>query len=543
MTPVRGRAFAAAALIALAIPPAARQAGHPITARLTETKAQLLKISDGQSTANLDFGSAPPGAGRRSAGQVLKLTYPVDNITRDIRVYTNNRGWTGDRTDSGGLILSSATLSKRLPLFRLSFSSAQPAGSVAFTEENASSWNQIFDINDTNFEQKRSASIVPQDPLGSTFIYFGARLESPAQGSYSTRIIVEIVNNVTDDGAPGLAHEVLKNVNFRRKAMPFTAVIAEDVQVTTATFHYRFEGEESYAVLPVELVQNPSNPFQWTAKVTIPKEKLRIGVLEYYFEAADGFVQGFSGTDSGPNRTAILDEFAPVVETIPPQSGGKISIVEDTGAGATSLDFPPGSIEIQVVITAKKIDPLTQPMLSTHRPVSVYEFTPERSVSFLSPAKLTLSYVDDNGDGFVDATGEAARDLKVYRLDEGEWRFLGGKVDEAMRTVTVNITHLSTFGLFPAQAGAGDLRPKEKIITPGLKDGINDSAVFDGLQERTEPFRVEIFDVMGRRVRTLDQVGQWDGTDASGRTVETGVYLYQVHIQGRVLSGTITVAK
>ena len=91
-------------------------------------------------------------------------------------------------------------------------------------------------------------------------------------------------------------------------------------------------------------------------------------------------------------------------------------MVEDRGGGATSLDFPPGSIEIQVVITAKKIDPLTQPMLSTHRPVSVYEFPPERSVSFLSPAKLTLSYVDDNGDGFVDATGEAARDLKVYRL-------------------------------------------------------------------------------------------------------------------------------
>jgi flagellar hook assembly protein FlgD len=57
--------------------------------------------------------------------------------------------------------------------------------------------------------------------------------------------------------------------------------------------------------------------------------------------------------------------------------------------------------------------------------------------------------------------------------------------------------------------------------------------------------RVEIFDVNGRRVRSLTGVGTvpWDGTDDSGDIVESGVYIYQYTDSGKRISGVVAVAK
>ena len=72
-------------------------------------------------------------------------------------------------------------------------------------------------------------------------------------------------------------------------------------------------------------------------------------------------------------------------------------------------------------------------------------------------------------------------------------------------------------------------------------------AIFDGLDGLTNYFRVEIFDITGRRVRTVEQVGRWDGKDDFGQVVESGVYLYQVHIRDsfndRTVHGLVTIAK
>ena len=83
----------------------------------------------------------------------------------------------------------------------------------------------------------------------------------------------------------------------------------------------------------------------------------------------------------------------------------------------------------------------------------------------------------------------------------------------------------------------------ERIITPN-GDGINDVAHFSGLVDGDI---VHIFDVRGRRVRTINastnSPTQWDGRNDGGSIVDSGVYIYQYESQGSRVSGVIVVAK
>lgn len=66
-----------------------------------------------------------------------------------------------------------------------------------------------------------------------------------------------------------------------------------------------------------------------------------------------------------------------------------------------------------------------------------------------------------------------------------------------------------------------------------------------------EPVSLKVFDMDGRLVRTLvegvqtagDHETFWDGTDASGRRVASGTYLYRLQTAARVLSRTMVLVK
>jgi hypothetical protein len=65
------------------------------------------------------------------------------------------------------------------------------------------------------------------------------------------------------------------------------------------------------------------------------------------------------------------------------------------------------------------------------------------------------------------------------------------------------------------------------------------------------PVRLVIFDVLGRRVRTLaDRVHSagthtitWDGTDGNGRALSAGVYLYRLEAGSETLSRSLTLLR
>jgi flagellar hook assembly protein FlgD len=69
---------------------------------------------------------------------------------------------------------------------------------------------------------------------------------------------------------------------------------------------------------------------------------------------------------------------------------------------------------------------------------------------------------------------------------------------------------------------------------------VNDLANFGGTASGA---KIEIYDVTGRRVRTVVDQNVWDGRDDGGEVVESGVYVYQAEIEGQKISGVITVAK
>jgi hypothetical protein len=56
-------------------------------------------------------------------------------------------------------------------------------------------------------------------------------------------------------------------------------------------------------------------------------------------------------------------------------------------------------------------------------------------------------------------------------------------------------------------------------------------------------FEIKILNVRGRIVRTLINTKEWDGRNEQGNLCEGGLYIYQIHTQGKRRSGTIVVLK
>ncbi|MCZ6676601.1 MAG: Ig-like domain repeat protein [Candidatus Poribacteria bacterium] len=82
-------------------------------------------------------------------------------------------------------------------------------------------------------------------------------------------------------------------------------------------------------------------------------------------------------------------------------------------------------------------------------------------------------------------------------------------------------------------------------FTPNNSGDASDRTIFHvQTREGDVTFTVEIYDLTGRRVRTLRHgVNVWDGTDENGVVVEGGVYIYQIHAEDEVVSGTVVVVR
>ncbi len=91
-----------------------------------------------------------------------------------------------------------------------------------------------------------------------------------------------------------------------------------------------------------------------------------------------------------------------------------------------------------------------------------------------------------------------------------------------------------------------------KIITPN-SDGKNDvfTLKFDN-QSGNILTQKKIFDLSGAEIADLTVIGdetaaslvlRWDGKDKNGEIVRSGIYIYQVQAEGKVINGTIVVAR
>jgi hypothetical protein len=101
---------------------------------------------------------------------------------------------------------------------------------------------------------------------------------------------------------------------------------------------------------------------------------------------------------------------------------------------------------------------------------------------------------------------------------------------------SISIGDLTFTGVFP------------RIFTPN-GDGYNDKAVFHFTNPEQLPLAGMVFDISGAEVASLAAGSDptsllvWDGKDTDGRTVPGGIYIYRIDFQGKVITGTVVVAR
>ncbi|MCS7227776.1 MAG: hypothetical protein NZ839_02280, partial [Endomicrobia bacterium] len=157
---------------------------------------------------------------------------------------------------------------------------------------------------------------------------------------------------------------------------------------------------------------------------------------------------------------------------------------------------------------------------------------------------LRLLYLDVDNDGKEDISGIEEGRMKVWWLDErsGEWRYVGGEVDRVRNIVSVKVSHLSVYGIYPTVDVDGEIfRPSERLVMVGGDGRGGRGVIFSGIQNNGVV--VKIYDVRGRKVRELVGSDIWDLYDEIGKEVESGVYIYQYEYNVKKYQGSIVVGR
>lgn len=89
--------------------------------------------------------------------------------------------------------------------------------------------------------------------------------------------------------------------------------------------------------------------------------------------------------------------------------------------------------------------------------------------------------------------------------------------------------------------------PRPRVFTPN-GDTKNDEVTFEYENIDENSIVCWIYDIKGSVVRQLDIVGSgdeftWDGKDEDGNIAPSGIYIYQIEVEGQTINGTIVLAK
>ncbi len=293
--------------------------------------------------------------------------------------------------------------------------------------------------------------------------------------------------------------------------------------------------------VPVTFQSTTNDPTTLTGLATVPVQTVQSvrqgGSLTYYFVLQNGGAQTVYRNGAVPFQVQFIDTLA-----VPVSNVGSVVVVPDTALpdGKTSVVFAPGVLSNPGTLVVRQQDPFrVAGGPAGLPPIVVYDFELQ-GASLLGNAGVTLSY-PSNADGSLIGSNGSAANLSLYGLQGPNWLLLGPRQwNSTLHTVSGPGSRFATYALFLSAGNApADLRPRRRILTPN-GDGINDTVDFTGIGLET----VQIFDVKGQRIKTLQPSNlAWDGTDESGRIVESGLYLYQYTSQGERVSGVILIAK
>ena len=91
--------------------------------------------------------------------------------------------------------------------------------------------------------------------------------------------------------------------------------------------------------------------------------------------------------------------------------------------------------------------------------------------------------------------------------------------------------------------------PKPRVFTPN-GDNTNEEVTFKYENINLSSIVCWIYDIKGAVVRQLDIEGleeegefTWDGKDEDRNIVNSGIYIYQIEVEGQTINGTVVLAK
>jgi len=538
---------------------------------------QAKNTSNNSNANSVDFGQVPPETELGIPGQYIEIDYESDQSLWFIDIYTDNTNWNGGGYQRGGLVSSDGK--QRVPLMWRVYDDVQPGGVVFSTTTdwawlkdkgdqdipntpNDESWAKAFSdsyvnicyggVGYTNLSPYPNTNPSPdvRHATSPIYVYLGGLFGSAGTGDYSTIISFDLYHLAA---GPVISHKPIERIGIIGDKIVFNATITDNKLVESATIYYRIDKSGNWQSGAMALEGSPTEK---VATYILGIQALS-GPCEisYYLEASDNEGNISLWNNKSESSPQIIEVTQSITETVGPK-GGKVILPDgNPDDGEIMVNIPEGALTKDTKITIEQITDLTRiPGYSEGgdwEPVALYNFTQE-GIRFKKPVTMSLLYFDVDGDGYPeDWNGEKKEfnesQLACYWWDGFTWRPAGGRVDRERNSTSVNVTHLSYYGLFKIRpTGFSEYRPKERIITPACADGKNDVAYFSGLAGQSTIVR--IYDITGKKIRTIEgEPYEWDGTDDDGNIVESGVYIYQfkADVEGkkRLVSGAIAVAK
>ncbi|MBI4397059.1 MAG: fibronectin type III domain-containing protein [Elusimicrobia bacterium] len=169
-------------------------------------------------------------------------------------------------------------------------------------------------------------------------------------------------------------------------------------------------------------------------------------------------------------------------------------------------------------------------------------------VTFSKKVKLTLTYPDSNGDGFVDQTSPPVRDevLTISWLfgENRLWvRAPGSSVNKENREISVDIRHPGVYGVLGAPSY--DLSKAHAFPVPFKPSLGHTKIVFTDLSSIAD---IKIFTASGEFVKELqesdgDGSTEWDVTNSEGSPVKSGLFFFIIDSGEQKKRGKLLIVK
>jgi len=145
----------------------------------------------------------------------------------------------------------------------------------------------------------------------------------------------------------------------------------------------------------------------------------------------------------------------------------------------------------------------------------------------------------------------ANQQLTLFRYNGVEWIKLGGIADGINGRVYTMSRQLGRYAVkFDTLATEFSLtKVVPRIFTPEESNSTINRVNFYFENPNFAEVTIRIFDITGALIKDnlprrmgLNEI-YWDGTDKNGKIVKGGIYIYQIEAEGKIINGTVIVAK